>query len=256
MLSRISLDLLKIAPKIQSVCHLSSSKILQSKGKSETPQKDFKVEIASPCESEKILCFVEEHFMKEEPLCRALIPDKKPEIIKQIFRGALEHKVSLVAKSCCDKKIVGVVINERSGKLGGIRLEKISENIKDCQLKKLIQVWAAIEQEPKINEKLCQDELFQVTILSVAEPHYGKGIGLELVKKSLEFARDKNFKFAKMNCTSDNTRKIAEKLGMKRFWAKPYREIMCQGIKPRALPEPPHNCAKVYFIDLQTLPKC
>lgn len=253
MLSRISLDLLKLAQKLQPVCYFSSSKISSQRGQA---KKDFMVELATPCETDKILCFVEEHFMAEEPLYRALIPGKKPEIVRQLFRGALDHKVSLVARNCCDKKIVGVAINDRSGKLDGAKLAKMTEKIEDPQLKKLFQVWTVITQEPKINEKLCQDELFHLAVLSVAESHYGKGIGLELVKKSLELARDRNFQYAKMNCTSDNTRKIAEKLGMKRFWAKPYREIMCQGIMPRALPEPPHNCAKVYFIDLQTLPKC
>jgi GNAT superfamily N-acetyltransferase len=176
-----------------------------------------------------------------------------------LFGESLDHGLSIVARKLCnDKGIVGVSINERSCKSDGEKMCKLTEEIQDCNLKKMFEALTFITREPKLHEKLCQEEIFHVGMLSVAESHYGRGIGQDLVKKSLELARDKNFQFAKTAATNDNTRKIAEKLGMQKFWSATFKDILCRGnIKTRALPECPHTGVNIYILDLKTLPpKC
>lgn len=101
--------------------------------------------------------------------------------------------------------------------MDGVKLSKMSKEIEDQNLKKLFEVFSIISLEPKINETLCQDEIFHICVLGVSEDHYGKGIGIGLLQRSLELAREKKFDYAKLSCTSDNIRKIAEQLRMQKF---------------------------------------
>lgn len=258
-MSKFTVNLLQTAPKfLRSTAFYSTSKISTLGDRKKQP-KDWRLEVAGPCENDQILCFVEKNFFKEEPLFKALMPCPKPKILQKLIRGSLDQGLTIVARKCSeDKEILGVCINERSCKLDGAKYCKMVSEVEDCGLKKLFEVLSILHREPKLYEKLCQDEIFLVSMLTVAEKHYGRGIGLAMVQQSLELARDKKFEYAQILCTSDNTRKIADKLQMEKIWAAPYKDILCRGnIKPRALPAPPHNCAKVYYMDLKNLsPKC
>lgn len=254
MFAKFSVNLLNVAPKFRPIAFYSTVKSIPC-GQVEKP-KTWHYEVAGPCDTDKILTFVEKHFLKDEPLYSTLIPGEKPTVLKKMFRGSLEQGLTVVARQCSDKQIIGVSINERSGKLDGPKFCKMAKETEGCNLKKIFEVWALINSEPKLNEALCQDEIFNIAVLSVCECHWGKGIGFDLVKKSLELARDKNFAYAKLNSTSDNTKKIAEQLNFKNFWCIPYQEALCRGdIKPRALPEPPHTHINVFSYDLKALPK-
>lgn len=214
-------------------------------------QKDYFVEPASICENDKILCFVENNFLKEEPIYRTLIPGEKVRVIKEVFRSMLNHTLSVVARNACTREIVGVSINEISCKLDGQKLCRMGKEARDPNLKKLFEVWATINLEPKLFEKLGRDDLFHIAVITVDENHWGKGIGIDLVKRSLDLAREKNFELAKLNATTDNIRKIAMKFGMKNHWTKSYKEIMCRGVPPRALPAPPHSDVNVFYMNLK-----
>lgn len=251
MLSKFAFNL---ALKFHPISFNSTSKIYTPCDESKKIQKrDWRLEVASVCDSNEILCFVEDVFLKEEPLVRSLIPRQKPKILQNIFRKMLEQELTIVARQCCDKKtIVGVSINHLSNKMNAFNLCKMISTVEDCNLQKLLEVWTIINYEPKLYEKLCCDEIFNAAFLSVAETHYGQGMGLEMVKTSFELAREKNFKYAMINCTSDNTRKIADELKMKKAWSAPYKEIMNRGsFTPSSLPDPPHCNAVVYYIDLK-----
>lgn len=251
MFLKFSVNLLKSA-RPYSLCPAATAKF--STTMKNPCEKDWMLEIAGPCDTNEIVQFVSKHFFKEEPLCKALIPGKHPKVLEDEARLGAEHGMTVVARKCCPKRtIIGLSINERSGKLAGVKLAKIANEIEDSSLKKLFEVWATINLEPKINDKLCQDELFKVSILSVDEAYWGRGIGIELVQRSLDLAREKNFNYAQINCTSDNTRKIAEQLNLKRFWTAPYKDLMCQGCNKNflSIPKPPHDNASVYYMDLK-----
>lgn len=211
------------------------------------PTRDWRCELASASDNQEILSFVGNNFLKEEALVRTLIPGPKPKLLLEIFRKMLEQELTVVARQQSgEKKLVGVSINERSSRLDVINLCKLIPSVDDCNLKKLLEVWAMIHVESKLHETLACNEIFHSVALTVAESHYGQGIGIELTKRSFELAREKNFKFAKMNCTNDNTRKIAEELNMIRAWSSSYKEIM----KSSVMPDPPHCSANAYYIDL------
>lgn len=258
MSSKFSVNLLKSLPKLRPVIRVQPTlNYSVPPHEHENQKKDWKLELASPCDTDQIVCFVEDQFMKEEPLYKALIPGQKPLVLQTYFRHKLDHGLTVVARNYCNpQEIVGVSINERSGKLDGVKLCKMAKENNDRNLRKLFEVFSIMNLEPKINETLCQDEIFNIAVLSVSEHHYGKGIGLGLFERSLELACEKKFDYAKVNCTSDNIRKIAEQLRMQKFWSASYKDIMCRGSNPpRALPEHPHCKATVFFMDLNKMPK-
>lgn len=219
--------------------------------------KDYRLEVAQRCDASKIACFLMKNFVKEEPMSRALLTSRKPSYdLEKLFADSASQELSVIARSGCGS-IVGVSVNDVDYKLKADQLNKLAKATTDCNLKKFLEVHAIILREAKLHEKLCIDNIFNIGSVCVAESHYGQGIGLETIKKSLQVARDRKFLFAKMACTCENRRKIAETLNMKKVWSASYADIMCRGdFKPQSLPDPPHTEVNVFYLDSKTLQKC
>jgi hypothetical protein len=222
-------------------------------------QRTWMIEPAKQCDRKEILKFVETNFLKEDPLAKALIPGQKPEVFNRIVRACLDQGFSVVAKRTCgDFEVIGACINSRSYMMSGLRYLKLANEADDENVKKLLETMAIVEKDSNVNDKLDQDEILSLGFLSVNEKHWGKGIGLELVKKSVELAGERNFRFAKMNCMNENTKKIAEEVTMKKIWSKSYKDLLCRDERfdrslPCDVPEPPHLFAYVYYVDLKEM---
>lgn len=247
----------KFTVRLIKNCHesafFSTSKAMTQAAIS-NPSQDYRLEVATSCDTDNILSFVEENFLKEEVLTRTLIPDQKPKVIRDIFRYRLSHGLSVVARSLCDDSIVGVSINDKSCKLDGVKLCRMSHETRDCDLKKLLRVWAIIHIDSDLHGSLCQNELFNIGVVSVAEQHWGKNIGIEMVKRSLELGSEKKFEFARVIATNDNIRKIAEHFEMSKHWSTPYTDLLNRDkYAPRALPEHPHCEASVFYKKLSLI---
>ena len=113
---------------------LSSFKIT-SNARFLSSSKDYFIERANPCDYDKILNVVVKHFLSDEPLSQALIPGKKPEILKTMFRGSIEEGFAKVAKSSKDKEIVGVCINSPSTRNTAEKLEETKAVLEDLSAK-------------------------------------------------------------------------------------------------------------------------
>lgn len=259
MLAKFAVNLLKVSPKLSpaSLYSTTNARSPCADGKPKRPPKDWKVEFANRCDRNEILDFVEENFGLKEPLLKAVLrPGQKPKLFREIYASSLDQGLTYVARKCCDDQLVGVMINERYTKTGIEKIGKMLPGIEDCNLLKLMEVAVAITAEPKLHDLLKVDEIFHIAFLAVAESHHGRGMGNELIRTSLEYARKNNFKYANMNCTSDHTRRVAEKLSGVKVWSVPYKELLCRGcIEPRSFPDPPHCAASVFYLDLNNLPK-
>lgn len=216
-------------------------------------KKIWKIESANKCNRKEILSFVDKSVLKDDPLAKASIPGQRPSVFNQVVRDAFDQNLSVIAKRTCgDFEVIGACINNRSFKMSASRYLRLAKDIEDVKLRKLLEAMAFLEENSNINDKLGQDEIFQLSVLSVDEKFWGKGIGLELVKKSIEIARENNFKYAKMNCMNENTRKIAEDAKMTQIWSMPYKNLLCRDSNvPCKVPDPPHESAYVYYIDLE-----
>ena len=253
-LSKLTVNLIKTAPKVRSIAFFSTTKPATACGNEAERKKDWKLEVATKCDNKDIIGFVERNFYKEDALYRSLICNQKPQELRDMFQRSLDHGLSVIARNICSNNIVGVSINDRACKDDGCRLAGIGSKSKDCSVKKLFQTLSVINMDPKLCNKVCCDELVNVgSVLSVCEKHWNKGIGLGLIQDSLHLAKNKNFQFAKMNCTNNNTINMAEKLNMEKVWCAAYKDIMCRGIKPKALPDPPHTNVNVFLMNLKNL---
>lgn len=116
-------------------------------------KKSWKYEVAGPCDANKILCFVTQNFMKEDPLVRSLLPRGKSPFLEKLFRASIDQGMTVVAKKCCDSQdIVGVSINDESCKDEGLKLCKMSNDIECCDLKKYLESQAIISSEANLHE--------------------------------------------------------------------------------------------------------
>lgn len=241
MLLKFAINALKSSPK--------HSRFLSS-------AKDYYIERAKPCDHDQMLKLVMHHFLTTEPLSLALIPEKKPELLKRMFRRGIEQGYSKVAKKCETGEMIGVCINTISTREQGEDLIKQAKEADELNLKKLFQTLVAIEVEPKLNDLLCVDATFSLEILTVNKEYRGKGLGMELIVASMEFGKREKFKYSRANCVNEITKTFAERLKMTRAWCCPYKTLLCRdGNPPQALPEAPHLNAYVYYLDLAKLQK-
>lgn len=258
MVTKFSTSLPKLASNLHPFTSVLSMVVRNAScGKVKPQPRDFTIEAVKECDKDKIVSFVKKHYLKEKPLAKALIPGQEPERFTKLTKEAVCKNLSVVAKrSCGSCNIIGVCINDRSTVCDAVKLEKMAKGINGCNLRKFMETKALVTRASDVNTRLCQREVFHIETVSVCKNHWGKGIGLELVRKSLEVAAMNNFKFAKMTCMCENTKILAESVGMKKIWSASYEDILnfC-GSKPRALPKCPHTKAYVYFMDLQCKPK-
>lgn len=259
MFPRLSSTLLKVASRSHSFSSYSTVAVRTSTS-AEPEEKikpnDWLVESVSDGDKGKIVSFIKKHYLKENPLAKVLIPGMQPDVFMKMKGEALNQNLSVVARKTCepygDCSILGVCVNERSTACDGAKLESIARAIKCCNLQRFLEVQALMKKESCAHERLSHPEAFHIGTLSICEEHWGRGIGLALVRKSLELATQQKYKYAKMTCMCENTKKIAKSLGMREIWSAPYEDLFCRcSGKPRTLPESPHTRAYVYYINLK-----
>lgn len=88
-------------------------------------------------------------------------------------------------------------------------------------------------------------------ILSVNDAFRGQGIGLKLCSALVELCKKNNVPFIKVFCSSKFTAKICEKVGFKKTYEIPFRDIQLNdGLVAPDVPEP-HSIARAYVGDLR-----
>lgn len=213
----------------------------------------YTIELAKPFHYEKTLDLIMDNFISNEPFAQALIPGKKPKMLRNVFEGFLRENLSVIAQDRAKKcEIIGVAVNSRT-KIGVLdKFVEFAKQVDDPQLRKLFETLAFVETNSNIHEKLCQEEIFTVEFLGVHENYNRKGIAMEIMQKSVEIAMANDFEYIKGTCVNENSKKLLEKLKWKRFWSEPYETLLCRGnIRPRAMPADPHKHAYVYYKTLK-----
>ncbi|KAG5679104.1 hypothetical protein PVAND_008697 [Polypedilum vanderplanki] len=212
-------------------------------------------EIAKRADINSTLKFIEDNFFKNEPLCKSLhLTGKKLEQpTENLIRDGIKQGMTILAReNSDDNEILGICMNTRSCPWDGEKLEEFAKLHTDMNARKLLHIWALMAREPRLHQELGQLSIFEVGMLAVKESHEACGLGTELTRRSLDLGRDLNFRHARINCTSEYSIKIAEKLGMTRVWDVFYRNIfMPDGKTPLTVPVHPHVQAAVFLTDLK-----
>ena len=235
----------------------SSKSFTKSQIRFSSSSKGFFVERATSCDSAKILNFLDENFLKNEPLAKVLIRGDHPEITRKVYKESVDQGLSVVARRIDgEKEIIGINLNGRSHKNSGDDLMKTAKEISDPGYRKFLETIAIIEMESNACKKLNIVEIFGIKFLSVSKEFWGKGVSVRLLQKSIDVALEENFKFGKVNCVNENCKKFSEQFGLTKAWSMPYSNILCRGdILPRGFPEPPHNIAYVYYAEMNKFAK-
>lgn len=217
----------------------------------------YQIEIAKAADIKPTLDFIENNFFATEPLSKSL------NLTKRSFEGsmevfvldALKQGMTLVAKSKDQNdEIIGACVNVKSCTFDAMRYKELAKCTSAMNTRKLFHIWSLLAQEPRLHEDLNERCIFEIKMLTVKDIHQGQGLGTELMKKSLSLARDLNFSYAAMNCTSEYAKKIAEKQEMKPLWEVEYKNILLDDRKtPVSIPEHPHLSASVSYLNLKKL---
>ena len=214
--------------------------------------KDWILERVGPKDEEEIFNFIDNFFLKDEPLANSQVFGKHPEITRRVYKNTINQGLSVIAREAHgSKEIIGINLNARSNQKSNDEQMEMTKTISDLGYRKLVETVAIIDSEVKLNEKLNQKEIFGLKLLSVRKKFWASGLSIDLLQKSIEVAREENFKFGKVICGNEFSKKYAEHFKMKLVWSEPYKTLLCRGeTPPRGFPEAPHNTAYLYSADI------
>lgn len=204
---------------------------------------------ATESDGDAVKSLLIEHFHPFEPLLLGWITEGDVSIEDS------DSTVELIGDGLCivaedpeTNQIVGAAINSISRPDDVQEMRKEAERTENFKWAECLTFFADHEEEIDFFGKFSVDEVFQIHMLVVDQDYRGKSIGLNLVSKSLDVAR--NVKFSIVHCSSLFSQKIAEKLEMKLIYEKLYED--CSGKNGQRLVEarPPHDRIKTFIKEL------
>lgn len=221
--------------------------------------KDYRMEFATPVDTNRILRFMEKNYFNEEPLSKSLrlCYQKLDKALEFYVKELLSQGMTIVAREeSLENPIIGVAINQKSCHWDGDRLVELAAVADNANAKKLLNIWALLAREPAMHEYLSQLVIFDLKFITVKKSLEGQGLESELAKRSLELGRDMNYNFARIDATNAATKSIAENFKMEKLWDVPYANVLSDdGKSPVANPGSLHTHAAVYFLNLKTMPE-
>lgn len=87
-------------------------------------------------------------------------------------------------------------------------------------------------------------------VLSVDRKYRSHGIGSKLFTALIALCKERNVPILKVVCSSSFTARICERLGLKKIFEIPYREMKLDDLPTLDIPEP-HSIASVYCLDFR-----
>lgn len=229
----------------------------KSEIKKSAEKSKYRIELAKPSDTNRILYFMDKSFISQDPLSKSLRLDKNlDKTLEACIAESLTHGMTILAQeNSCENRIVGVCINQKSCKWDGDRLDRIAKSAGNINARKLLHIKALLAREPAMHDYLAQLSIFNMAFISVTKTLQGQELATELAKRSLSLGRDLNYNFARIDCTDEFTKQIAEKFKMERLLDVPYESILSDdGRTPVAVPARPNTHAAVYYINLKTMP--
>uniref|UniRef100_A0A182QUS6 N-acetyltransferase domain-containing protein n=1 Tax=Anopheles farauti TaxID=69004 RepID=A0A182QUS6_9DIPT len=224
---------------------------------SAAPACPYHVRLARPADGPEIVRFVEWNLLPREPLLRALnvgaIERCRAQLLDEI-RRVLRESVTLLAEKTHPEPpekgpppIVGVALNRRSWSGDGKRLADRADRTQHGPLRKLLYIWSIVAAEPNLHQHFCTRCLFEIAFLIInSDAEMRQGVGLHLTRHSLELARALGYHYARMNCTCEDSSRIASNAGLECRWTVAYHHLVDGSNHPVVQPEPPHTHIKVH----------
>lgn len=117
---------------------------------------------------------------------------------------------------------------------------------KDPKFKKILSLFDYIDEHFDLFSLYSDvDKFLNIRIISVNSNYRCKGIGRNLVKLSMEYARDNKILLTHVLCTSHYSACICERVGFEKKYILQYIDYKVDGINP-ILPPPPHMAVQIF----------
>ncbi|CAH0400243.1 unnamed protein product [Chilo suppressalis] len=181
----------------------------------------------TPDMSESVIQHLRESFFADEPLNKAVRLCERGEphyALEQMCRATIADGLSLAAIE--EDYILGVSLNGIL-KPGDIEeaLQKIRQST-DEKFNKIFTILYTLSKDLDLFDKLDVDRILECRIISASDRARGRGLGKEMMKRSIEIAEQENFKIFKADATGAFSQKICRHFGMKVFGRVRYDEYL------------------------------
>lgn len=218
---------------------------------------NFRMELAKPEDTNRILNFMEKNYFCNNALSSSLYLcyRKLDDTMEFHVKEMLSQGMTMVAReNSRENGIMGVCINQKSCKWDGDKLDALAKAAKNINTRKLFHIWGLLAREPSMHENLSQQTIFDLRLISTKRSPHSLGLAMELTKHSLCLGRDLNFNFARLDATDESEKRIAEEFEMEKLWAVNYKNILGDdGRTPVAIPKQPNTDAGVYYLNLKAM---
>lgn len=228
-----------------------------SKDDSSQLLENFRMELAKPEDTNRILSYMEKNYFCNNALssslylCYRKLDDTMEFYIKELLSQGM---TMLARENSYENGIMGICINQKSCKWDGDKLDALAKAAKNINTRKLLHIWGLLAREPSMHENLSQQTIFDLRLISVKKSAHSRGLAMELAKRSLCLGRDLNFNYARLDATDEFEKRIAKEFEMEKLWAVNYKNIVGDdGHTPVAIPERPNTNAGVYYLNLKTM---
>ncbi|XP_055600722.1 uncharacterized protein LOC129749700 [Uranotaenia lowii] len=225
---------------------------ISTKNKPNESSSAVRVRLARSQDVRQIMKFVRENFVHEEPLMKSLnIASTRSTLpLETIIATHLKNGFTMIAVEG-QKNVVGLALNLRNCYWDGSVLQNAAEKAETEPLKKLFYIWSIVSSEPKLHERFMTPCIFELAMLATARDFQRRGIGYQLTMESLRLARDLGYQVARMDCTSEYSSRLADRVGLECIWSVPYNHLVDGSRKPVAKPEHPHTHIRVHAAKLE-----
>lgn len=243
-------------PQPQNTPSISQPSKQESKPKPTPKNSDHRIKFAKPSDLNKVLNFLEKNFFCDDPLSKSLnlCSSKIEPPFEEYINCILCQGISLIAlDNTRENQILGVSINQKSCRWNGNVLDEYADFTKDENFRKYLRIRAVISREPRMHEHLSQLMIFNLAFLSAKKDQ--EQIATKLANFSLNLARDMNFSHARLDCTNENSMKMARKFRGVEHWTTRYQKVLsAESKQPVVTLEAPNTHASAYYINLKHLP--
>lgn len=242
----------------QTATKAASAAISMDDIQRERIESNYRFNFAMPTDTPQILNFLEKNYFCQDSLSKSLnLCCKSLDMSMKLYiKDSLSQGMSVIARRATEREeIIGISINQKSCKWDGDRLDELARASENINTRKLLHIWALLAREPSLHDYVSQLSIFDLRFLSVKKEFRDGDLATELTKNSLSLGRDMNFKFARIDSTSEHTTRLAQSFNMEKLWEVSYKNILSDdGRTPLVIPDRPNTDAAVFCANLESLP--
>ncbi|XP_059082292.1 uncharacterized protein LOC131879858 [Tigriopus californicus] len=183
-----------------------------------TDLNDITFRIVDQSRYPEVLELLYANFHPDEPMSRALniySGDHRVPAIDEYTLNGLKENLSLMAVDSFTNKLLGVSINGLVHKSSlDIPLVDKLKNIRNDKFRHIITVLHEVNQRgAHIFQELGTDVVFDIKMVTTDKLNRKSGLATDLIRKSINLARDLGYTAAKTEATGIYSRKASERLG-------------------------------------------